>query len=70
MNILFELLNELKYETKESFSFNVTINSEDINSIVTPFISVEYPCLNESAIALKNSLLTKSNLSFLTSTTI
>lgn len=44
MNILFELLNELKYETKESFSFNVTINNEDINSIVTPFVSVEYPC--------------------------
>ena len=64
MNILFELLNELKYETKESFSFNVTINNEDINSILTPFVSVEYPCQTYIVVEVRNDKLDLVNNEF------
>jgi len=44
MNILFELLNELKYQTKESFTFDISSDQDKTSIIVMPFVSIEYPC--------------------------
>lgn len=65
MNILFELLNELKYQTKESFSFEVTLDDNKISIVVTPFVSVEYPCQTYLVIETENQVLGKVNNDYL-----
>ena len=44
MNIVYNLLNELKYQTKEPFTFDISSDGDKTPIIVTPFVSVEYPC--------------------------
>lgn len=65
MNILYELLNELKYQTKESFSFDVTLDDNKTSIIVTPFVSVEYPCQTYLVIEAENQALSKVNNDYL-----
>ena len=65
MNILFELLNELKYQTKESFTFDVTLYDNKTSIIVTPFVSVEYPCQTYLVIEAENQALSKVNNDYL-----
>ncbi len=65
MNILFELLNELKYQTKESFTFDVTLDDNKIPIVVTPFVSVEYPCQTYLVIEAENQALSKINNDYL-----
>ena len=65
MNILYELLNELKYQTKESFTFDVTLDDNKTSIIVTPFISVEYPCQTYLVIEAENQALSKVNNDYL-----
>ena len=65
MNILFELLNELKYQTKESFTFDVTLDDNKIPIVVTPFVSVEYPCQTYLVIEAENQTLSKINNDYL-----
>lgn len=65
MNILFELLNELNYQTKESFTFDI-IGCESNNSVVvTPFVSVEHPCQTYLVIETGNKLLNIVNNEYL-----
>lgn len=65
MNILYELLNELKYQTKESFTFDVTLDDNKTSIIVTPFVSVEYPCQTYLVIEAENQALSKVNNDYL-----
>ena len=65
MNILYELLNELKYQTKESFTFDVTLEDNKTSIIVTPFVSVEYPCQTYLVIEVENQALSKVNNDYL-----
>lgn len=65
MNILYELLNELKYQTKESFTFDVTLDDNKASIIVTPFVSVEYPCQTYLVIEAENKALSKVNNDYL-----
>ena len=65
MNILYELLNELKYQTKESFTFDVTLDDNKTSIIVTPFVSVEYPCQTYLVIGAENQTLSKVNNDYL-----
>ena len=65
MNILFELLNELKYQTKESFTSDITLDDNKISIVVTPFVSVEYPCQTYLVIDAENQTLSKVNNDYL-----
>ena len=65
MNTLFELLNELKYQTKESFTFDVTLDDNKTSIVVTPFVSVEYPCQTYLVIETENQTLSKVNNDYL-----
>ena len=65
MNILFELLNELKYQTKEPFTFDISSDDDKMSIIVTPFISVEYPCQTYLVIEAENQALSKVNNDYL-----
>ena len=65
MNILYELLNELKYQTKESFTFDVTLDDNKTPIVVTPFVSVEYPCQTYLVIETENQALSKVNNDYL-----
>ena len=65
MNILFELLNELKYQTKESFTFDISLDDEKTSIVVTPFISVEYPCQTYLVIETENQALSRVNNDYL-----
>ena len=65
MNILFELLNELKYQTKESFTFVSTSDEDKISIAVTPFVSVEYPCQTYLVIDIENQILNKIDNNYL-----
>lgn len=67
MNILFELLNELKYQTKESFTFDVSLDENKISIVVTPFVSVECPCQTYLVIETENQALSKVNNDYLKS---
>lgn len=67
MNILFELLNELKYQTKEPFTFDISSDGNKTSKVVTPFISVEYPCQTYLVIEAKNQDLSKVNNDYLKS---
>ena len=67
MNILYELLNELKYQTKESFTFDVALDDNKTSIIVTPFVSVEYPCQTYLVIETENQALSKVNNDYLKS---
>ena len=65
MNILFELLNELKYQTKESFTFDISSDEDKTPIVVTPFVSVEYPCQTYLVIETENQALSKVNNDYL-----
>jgi hypothetical protein len=65
MNILFELLSELKYQTKESFTFDISSDGDKTPIIVTPFVSVEYPCQTYLVIETENQALGKVNNDYL-----
>lgn len=65
MNILFELLNELNYQIKESFTFDVSVNDDKTPIVVTPFVSVEYPCQTYLIIETENKALCKVNNEYL-----
>ena len=65
MNILFELLNELKYQTKESFTFDISSDEDKTPIVVTPFVSVEYPCQTYLVIEAENQTLSKVNNDYL-----
>lgn len=65
MNILFELLNELKYQTKASFTFDVSLDENKKSIVVTPFVSVEYPCQTYLVIEIENQALSKVNDDYL-----
>jgi hypothetical protein len=65
MNILFELLNELKYQTKESFTFDISLDDEKTSIVVAPFISVEYPCQTYLVIETENQALSRVNNDYL-----
>ena len=65
MNILFELLNELKYQTKEPFTFDFSLDDEKTSIVVTPFVSVEYPCQTYLVIEAENQALSKINNDYL-----
>lgn len=65
MNILFELLNELKYQTKESFTFDISSDEDKTQIVVTPFVSVEYPCQTYLVIETENQALSKVNNDYL-----
>lgn len=67
MNILFELLNELKYQTKEPFTFDISSDGNKTSKVVTPFISVEYPCQTYLVIEAENQDLSKVNNDYLKS---
>lgn len=67
MNILFELLNELKYQTKEPFTFDISSDGNKTSKAVTPFISVEYPCQTYLVIEVENQDLSKVNNDYLKS---
>lgn len=54
MNILFELLSELKYQTKKSFTFDISSDEDKTPIVVTPFVSVEYPCQTYLVIETEN----------------
>lgn len=61
MNILFELLNELKYQTKESFTFDISSDQDKTSIIVMPFVSIEYPCQTYLVIETENQALSQIN---------
>ena len=65
MNILYELLNELKYQTKESFTFDISSDEDKTPIVVTPFVSVEYPCQTYLVIETENQALSKVNNDYL-----
>ena len=65
MNILFELLSELKYQTKESFTFDISSDEDKTPIVVTPFVSVEYPCQTYLVIETENQALSKVNNDYL-----
>ena len=65
MNILFELLSELKYQTKESFTFDISSDVDNTTIVVTPFVSVEYPCQTYLVIETENQALGKVNNDYL-----
>lgn len=65
MNIVYKLLNELKYQTKESFTFNIFSDGDKTPIIVTPFVSVEYPCQTYLVIETENQALDKVNNDYL-----
>ena len=65
MNILFELLNELRYQTKESFAFDISLDEDKTQIVVTPFVSVEYPCQTYLVIETENQALSKVNNDYL-----
>ena len=65
MNILFELLSELKYQTKESFTFDISSDEDKTPIIVTPFVSVEHPCQTYLVIETENQALSKVNNDYL-----
>lgn len=65
MNILYELLNELKYHTQESFSFDISTNEGNANTVVTPFVSIEYPCQVYLTIEIENDDLSIVNNEYL-----
>lgn len=67
MNIVYNLLNELKYQTKESFVFDISSNEEKTSIVVTPFVSVEYPCQTYLVIETENQALSKVNNDYLKS---
>lgn len=65
MNVLFELLNELNYQTKEIFTFDI-IEDETSNSVVvTPFVSIDYPCQTYLVIEIENKSLNIVNNDYL-----
>ena len=65
MNILFELLNELNYQTKEIFTFDI-IEGETSNSVVvTPFVSIDYTCQTYLVIETENKSLNIVNNDYL-----
>ncbi len=65
MNILYELLNELKYNAEESFSYDIVKNDENINVVVNPFVSVEHPCQTYLVIEAGNDKLNMVNNEYL-----
>lgn len=65
MNILFELLSELKYQTKKSFTFDISSDEDKTPIVVTPFVSVEYPCQTYLVIETENQALCKVNNDYL-----
>jgi hypothetical protein len=65
MNIVYNLLNELKYQTKEPFTFDISSDGDKTPIIVTPFVSVEYPCQTYLVIETENQALGKVNNDYL-----
>lgn len=65
MNILFELLSELKYQTKKSFTFDISSDEDKTPIVVTPFVSVEYPCQTYLVIETENQALCIVNNDYL-----
>ena len=65
MNIVYNLLNELKYQTKESFTFDISSDEDKTPIVVTPFVSVEYPCQTYLVIETENQALSKVNNDYL-----
>lgn len=65
MNMLYELLNELKYQTEESFAFDIPANDDKANILVTPFVSVEYPCQTYLIVESENKDLSIINNEYL-----
>lgn len=65
MNIVCSLLNELKYQTKESFTLDVFTDEDKTSTVVTPFVSVEYPCQTYLVIETENQALSKINNDYL-----
>ena len=65
MNILFELLNELKYQAKESFTYDIPSVENKSSVVVFPFVSVEYPCQTYLVIEIDNKALSKVDNEYL-----
>ena len=66
MRILYEILNELDYSSKDSFSFIYSMKESEKKYNVMPFVSVKYPsqvylvvniCNSELAHVLKGDFL-------------
>lgn len=65
MNILFELLNELNYQTKEIFTFDIIEGETNNSVVVTPFVSIDYPCQTYLVIETENKSLNIVNNEYL-----